>query len=123
VLPGSIRRKLSEDEMNAYRAPFPTPQSRKPVWCFPNELPIAGEPSDVDAWMREAHAALAASDYPKLLFFGEPSALVSPALAQDYAQRLRNCRLVNPGPGAHYLQEDHPDRIGREVADLVRQLG
>ena len=122
VLPGSILRKLSEDEMNAYRAPFPTAQSRKPVWRFPNELPIASEPSDVDAWMREAHAALAASDYPKLLFFGEPGALVSPAFAQDFAQRLHNCRLVNLGPGAHYLQEDHPDHIGREVADLVREV-
>ena len=122
VLPGSILRKLSENEMNAYRAPFPTAQSRKPVWRFPNELPIAGEPSDVDAWMREAHAALAASDYPKLLFFGEPGALVSPAFAQDFAQRLHNCRLVNLGPGAHYLQEDHPDHIGREVADLVREV-
>ena len=122
VLPGSILRKLSEDEMNAYRAPFPTAQSRKPVWRFPNELPIAGEPSDVDAWMREAHAALAASDYPKLLFFGEPGALVSPAFAQDFAQRLHNCRLVNLGPGAHYLQEDHPEHIGCEVADLVREV-
>ncbi|SDR04940.1 haloalkane dehalogenase [Rhizobiales bacterium GAS113] len=121
ILPNSVLRRLSEDEMNAYRAPFPTPLSRKPVWRFPNELPIAGEPADVYAMLEEAHAALAASDYPKLLFSAEPGALISPALAQDFARRLPHCRLVNLGPGAHYLQEDHPDRIGREVADFVRE--
>jgi haloalkane dehalogenase len=44
VLPGSVKRKLSDEEMAVYRAPFPTPQSRLPTWRFPNELPIGGEP-------------------------------------------------------------------------------
>src|SRR6185295_15131472 len=47
VLPGSIKRRLSDDEMNVYRAPFPTPQSRRPTWRLPNELPIEGSPPDV----------------------------------------------------------------------------
>ena len=51
VLPGGIRRKLSDEEMAVYRAPFPTPQSRRPTWRFPNEIPIAGEPADVAAMM------------------------------------------------------------------------
>ena len=122
VLPPSVLRGLTEEEMAAYRAPFPTPQSRKPVWRFPNELPIAGEPADVYAMMERAQAALAASRYPKLLFSAEPGALTPPALAQEYASRLQNCRLVKLGPGLHYLQEDHPDAIGREVAAWVSEL-
>jgi haloalkane dehalogenase len=39
VLPGGMRRKLSDEEMAVYRAPFPTRQSRLPTWRFPNELP------------------------------------------------------------------------------------
>jgi haloalkane dehalogenase len=38
---------LTEVEMNHYREPFRDPASRKPVWRWPNELPIAGEPADV----------------------------------------------------------------------------
>ena len=72
VLPGSILRKLSEEEMAVYRAPFPTPESRRPTWRLPNELPIAGEPADVYATLERAHAALASSHYPKLLFAGRP---------------------------------------------------
>ncbi|HYZ32810.1 MAG TPA: haloalkane dehalogenase [Crenalkalicoccus sp.] len=119
VLPGSVLRGLGAAEMEAYRAAFPTPESRRPIWRLPNELPIAGEPADVHAMLAEAHAALATSRYPKLLFYGEPGALVSPALAEATARRLHDCRLVRLGPGAHYLQEDHPDRIGRELAAWI----
>ena len=89
VLPGGMRRKLTDDEMAVYRAPFPTPRSRLPTWRFPNEIPIAGEPADVYAMMERAHAALAVSTYPKLLFAADPGALVSPALAEDFARKLR----------------------------------
>jgi haloalkane dehalogenase len=102
VLPGAIKRKLSEEELAVYRAPFPTPQSRRPTWRLPNELPIAGEPADVYATLEAAHAALASSHYPKLLFAGDPGALVSPAFAERFAASLHNCELVHLGAGAHY---------------------
>lgn len=121
VLPGSIVRMLSAEEMAEYHAPFPTPRSRKPTWRFPNELPIAGQPADVYAMMEAAHAALAASDYPKLLFAGDPGALVSPAFAERFARGLKNCRLAQLGAGRHYLQEDHPEAIGRAVAEWIAQ--
>src|SRR6202047_2089127 len=47
VLPGAIVRKLTYEEMSVYRAPFPTPESRRPTWRFPHELPIAGETAGV----------------------------------------------------------------------------
>ncbi len=119
VLPGSIMRRLTDDEMAIYRAPFATPESRRPILALPRELPIAGEPADVAATLAAAHAALRVSAYPKVLLVGDPGALVSPPFAERFAAGLESCRLVHLGPGAHYLQEDHPDRIGAEVADLV----
>ncbi|WP_255991625.1 haloalkane dehalogenase [Chitinolyticbacter albus] len=121
VLPASILRTLSEAEMAAYRAPFPTPASRKPIWRLPNELPIEGEPADVDALLRHAHAALAESDYPKLLFAGDPGAVVSPTFAAQFAAGLKHCRLVQLGAGAHYLQEDHADAIGAQIAQWLAE--
>ena len=119
VLPGSVVRKLSEEEMAVYRAPFATPESRKPTWRLPNELPIAGEPADVNEMLEQAHLALASSRYPKLLFAGNPGALVSPAFAEAFAAKLHNCQLVQLGAGAHYLQEDHSEAIGRSVAEWI----
>jgi haloalkane dehalogenase len=123
VLPMATMRKLTEEEMSVYRAPFPTPASRRPTWRFPNELPIAGEPADVYATMEEAHRALAQSTYPKLLFAGNPGALISPAFAEKFASGLKNCRVVRLSSGLHFLQEDHPEAIGNTVREWLMEQG
>jgi haloalkane dehalogenase len=122
VLPAATVRKLTEEEMGVYRAPFPTPESRRPTWRFPNDLPIAGEPADVYAAIEKAHRALAQSSYPKLLFVGEPGALVSPAFAERFASGLKNCKVIHVGPGLHYLPEDHPKEIGSAVHNWLTEL-
>jgi haloalkane dehalogenase len=123
VLPSGTVRKLSDEEMSVYRAPFLTPESRRPTWRFPNEIPIAGEPADVYRTMEDAQFALAQSSYPKLLFAGNPGALVSPAFAESFAKGLKNCRVVQLNSGIHYLQEDHPDVIGARVKEWLVEVG
>jgi len=120
VLPGAIIRKLTDEEMAIYRAPFSTPESRVPTWRFPNELPIAGKPADVYSTIEHAHAALSRSSYPKLLFAGDPGVLVSPLFADRFAKKLNNCRVLHIGPGLHYLQEDHPEAIGKATAEWIK---
>jgi haloalkane dehalogenase len=112
VLPEATVRKLTDEEMSVYRTPFSSPESRRPTWRFPNELPIAGEQADVYSTMEKAHRALAQSSYPKLLFVGNPGALISPAFAESFAKGLKNCRVVQLSSGLHFLQEDHPDVVG-----------
>ncbi len=123
VLPSATVRKLTDEEMSVYRAPFPTPESRRPIWRFPNELPIEGEPADVYSTLEKAHHALAQSTYPKLLFTGDPGALISPAFAASFAKGLKNCRVVKLNSGIHYLQEDHPDIIGATVKEWLIDVG
>ena len=123
VLPAATVRKLTDEEMSVYKAPFPTPESRRPTWRFPNELPIEGKPADVYSAMEKAHLALAESTYPKLLFAGNPGALISPAFADSFAKSLKNCRLVQLSSGLHYLQEDHPDVIGANIKEWLIELG
>jgi haloalkane dehalogenase len=122
VLPGSALRKLSDEEMAAYRTPFPTPETRKPILVFPRELPIEGQPSDVHSMSEHDHRALQRSTYPKLLFYAEPGALVSPDFAERFAKTLNNCQAINLGPGAHYLQEDHADAIGAALTDWIPEV-
>ncbi|MBZ9716570.1 haloalkane dehalogenase [Mesorhizobium sp. AD1-1] len=122
VLPASVLRTLSDEEMAVYRAPFPTPQSRKPVLRLPRELPIEGQPADVAAISEHDHRALRLSTYPKLLFAGDPGALIAPQAAREFAAGLKNCRFINLGPGAHYLQEDHADAIGGTIAGWLPEV-
>ncbi|MER8964955.1 haloalkane dehalogenase [Mesorhizobium sp. M0159] len=122
VLPAAVLRTMSDEEMASYRAPFPTPQSRKPILRLPRDLPIEGQPADVAAISEHDHRALRLSSYPKLLFSGDPGALVSPQAAREFAAGLKNCRLIDLGPGAHYLQEDHADRIGAAIAEWIPEV-
>jgi haloalkane dehalogenase len=122
VLPAATARKLTDEEMAVYRAPFPTPESRRPTWRFSNELPIAGQPADVYAAIEEAHGAFAQSTYPKLLFVGNPGALISPVFAESFAKGLKNCRVVHLS-SLHYLQEDHPDVIGAHIKEWLIESG
>jgi len=108
--------------MDVYRAPFPTRESRLPVWRLPNELPIERKPADVWDRLSKAHRALAASAYRKVLFAGEPGALVSPAFGAAFAAGLTNCKFVLLGAGRHYLQEDHPKAIADKVASEIRSI-
>lgn len=119
ILPASVLRRMSDEEMDAYRSPFPTSLSRKPVLRLPRDLPIEGQPADVATISAHDHRALRQSTYPKLLFAGDPGALISAQQAKEFASTLKNCHFVDLGPGAHYLQEDHPDAIGKAIADWL----
>jgi haloalkane dehalogenase len=119
IIPGSVMRELTADEKSVYRAPFPTPDSRIPIWRFANELPIEGEPKDAYATLTTAYDALLASRYPKLLFVGNPGALISQASGETLAAKLHDCELVLLERGKHYVQEDQPEAIGRAVAQWI----
>ena len=119
VLPGAVVRGLTEAEMAHYRAPFLVPASRKPMLAFPRQLPIAGEPADVVAAAEAYMDWLSRSPVPKLLFWGTPGVLVTPALAARYAQTFPNLESVDIGPALHYVQEDCPDLIGTTIAAWI----
>jgi haloalkane dehalogenase len=122
ILPGGVVRKLTEDEMNYYRSPFVDPASRRPVWQWPNEIPIGGEPRDVAEAVDNYSGKLQQSELPKLLFYATPGALL-PQLVVDWCQQnLKKLSSVNIGQGLHYLQEDNPHLIGSEIANWYKTL-
>ncbi|MEM7247722.1 MAG: haloalkane dehalogenase [Acidobacteriota bacterium] len=122
VLPGGVLRPLSVAEMNAYRKPFPTPESRKPAYTFPNEIPIAGSPARNVAIMEEIGAWLTKSAQPKLVLYASPGMLVSPNTARILASTYRNVQVRYIGAGVHFIQEDQPETIGRNLSDWLHGL-
>ena len=120
VLPKSIVRRLSDEEMAAYRAPFADREQRWPTLVWPRELPIAGEPPDVVRAVEEYGTWLAQSPIPKLFVAAEPGALLT-GRARDFCRTWPNQREVVV-EGIHYIQEDSPFEIGHALHDWVRAL-
>ena len=122
VLPSWLIRPLTAAEVDFYRAPYQIPASRKPVWRWPNELPIAGEPADVVAIINDYNAKLQQSDLPKLLFYVSPGMFLPPSLAAWCQQHLKNLTTVDLGAGIHFVQEDYPHEIGASLAKWYKTL-
>jgi haloalkane dehalogenase len=121
VLPASVKRQLSDEEMDHYREPFRTPgEDRRPTLSWPRNIPIEGEPADVVATVEEYGRWLSQSDVPKLFVKGEPGALIR-GRALDFVRTWPNQTEVAV-PGVHFLQEDSPDEIGAAVASFVRAV-
>ncbi len=122
ILPGAVVRGVTEAEMTRYREPYLDPPSRKPLWRWPNELPMGGQPKDVVAIVDAYNAWLQRSELPKLLFYGEPGAIINAEMLEWCKAHLKNLKTVSIGPGRHYLQEDNPHLIGRELEAWYRTL-
>ncbi len=122
ILPGAVVRTLTEAEMDYYRAPYTDPPTRKPLWRWPNEIPIAGEPANVVAAVEEYNRQLQQSSLPKLLFCSTPGALVPAPLVEWCQHHLPNLKVVDIGPGIHFIQEDNPQLIGIELANWYSSL-
>lgn len=116
-----VARGLSEAEMAHYRAPYPTPDSRRPTLQWPREIPIAGAPKEAHDAVVANGAWLGRSPIPKLFFYAEPGALNPPAMAAWIATTVPNVETRFLGAGVHYLQEDHPAQIGSGIADWLRR--
>ncbi len=122
ILPKAIVRKLSEKEMNHYREPFKNIQHRKPVWRWPNEVPINGHPADVVEIVRNYNKKLQESDLPMLLFYAHPGGIITLDTVEWCKDNFKNLKTVDIGEGIHFIQEDNPDLIGSELARWYNDL-
>ena len=117
-----VNRPIDDAAMAVYRAPYPTPQSRLPLLQWPREIPIAGDPADVFEIVEANNTWLVESDLPKLLFYADPGAIITPNAAKWLTVNLQNIEPRFLGVGQHFLQEDHPHQIGRGLADWLRRI-
>jgi haloalkane dehalogenase len=120
VLPRGVIRKLSDEEMAAYRAPYLEREARLPTLTWPRQIPIEGEPADVTAIVESYGTWLSRSAIPKLLILGDPGAIIS-GRTRDFCRTWRNQREVMVR-GRHFLQEDSPDQIGVALAEFVKSV-
>jgi haloalkane dehalogenase len=121
VLPASVLRTLSDDEMAEYRRPFLEPgERRRPTLTWPREIPIEGEPADVTEIVRAYGEWLGASPVPKLFVNAEPGVILTGG-QREFCRSWPNQTEVTVR-GSHFIQEDSPDEIGQAVAAWLRTL-
>lgn len=115
VLPGSILRDLTDEEMTEYRRPFSTPgEDRRPTLTWPRQIPLGGEPEDVVEIVNAYGAWLSQSDLPKLFINAEPGAILI-GNQREYCRAWPNQTEVTV-KGAHFIQEDSAAEIAEAIS-------
>ena len=121
VLPGSVLRGLTDDEMAVYRRPYLEPgEARRPTLTWPRQIPLDSAPADVAAIVQAYADWLLKSDLPKLFINAEPGAILVGA-QREFCRSWPNQSEVTV-KGSHFVQEDSPDEIGGALADWYRGL-
>ena len=121
VLPGSILRSLSEEEMAVYRRPFENAgEDRRPTLTWPRQIPIAGEPEEVVGIVSDYSKWLSETPLPKLFINAEPGAI----LLDRQRQLVRGWKNVDEVTvkGSHFIQEDSPHEIGSAISTWVDRI-
>jgi haloalkane dehalogenase len=112
-------RKLEDEVVAAYNAPFPTPESKAGVLMFPELVPT--EPNHPSAAaMLSVREALRNWEQPALILFGDSDPVFSPRTAESLAELIPGAEPpeILAGVG-HFVQEEAGEEVGRRIADWL----
>jgi haloalkane dehalogenase len=119
ALVGTVATALSDEELAAYRGPFPTPESRVPMLQWARSMPLEGEPAAVVGRIAAYGKWLAASeDVPKLLVAFAPSShiMMGTDLVEWCRSNIAGLEVENGGRAYHLAPEDRPEAIATAIA-------
>ncbi len=112
--------KLTSNVMEAYRAPFPTPESRLAMLCWSRDIPV--QESDVSyAEMKRIERGLSLfSGIPVLLVWGMQDPVISTPVLHRWQQLYPNATTREIEDASHFLQEDAPERIVQWIEKFLK---
>jgi haloalkane dehalogenase len=113
IIPGGVRlRKLPKQVMDAYRGPFPTPESRRPVHVFPREI-LRSRP-----FLAEVERGLPAlRDRPALIVWPTKDVAFREPERKRWEEIFPDHRTTLLEGAGHYVQEDAPEAIVAAIRD------
>ncbi len=122
ILPASVLRTLTDEEMDEYRRPFlAAGEDRLPTLIWPRQIPIGGEPADV-AEITDSYARWLdeTPGLPKLFINADPGSILTGS-QREFCRGWPDQVEVTV-PGVHFIQEDSGEQIGKAIAGWLDGL-
>ncbi|GAB3960392.1 haloalkane dehalogenase [Actinoallomurus acanthiterrae] len=123
---GGVLTPLIDEELQTYLAPYPTPESRRPLLAWARQMPLGGDPAELVARIEAYDAWLAKSpDVPKLLmtFEGSPTLLIGEEMTAWCQANIAALETVSCGKAGHHAAEDRPEEIATAVSEWADRHG
>ena len=113
IIPSNVkRRELPAEVMDAYRGPFPTPESRRPMHVFPREI-LGSRP-----FLAQIERGLPAlRDRPALIVWPTKDVAFRNRERARWEELFPNHLTVTLEGAGHYIQEDAPEEIVAAIRD------
>lgn len=122
VLPQSMMRPLSDEELQYYREPFINKGSGKPLQQYFKELPRGDGISKVDKIIENYSKALMNSYLPKLMLYSIPGFITTIATVMWAKEYLPNLEIAEIGEDLHFAQESNPTLMGETISIWVQGI-
>ena len=125
LVPGQLIRLScvtdpGDDVIEAYNAPFPTPESKAGILAFPEQVPTEMDHPNA-AKMLELRAELQRWEKPALVLFSDSDPIFSTVAAEHMASRIPGAGPAEIVKGAgHFLQEEKGEEIAARIVRFLR---
>jgi len=111
--------RISGLVMDAYRAPFPTPESRVAMLCWSRDIPVTeADPSYPEMRRIENNLSLFANT-PTLIVWGMRDPVLPDSVLRWWQEIYPHATVHRIENASHFLQEDAPQQIGRYISDFI----
>jgi haloalkane dehalogenase len=126
LVPGQLVRLScltdpGDEVIEAYNAPFPTPESKAGVLAFPELVPTEVDHPSA-AKMLEVRAALESWERPALVLFSDSDPIFSTVAAEHMASRIPGAGPAEFVVGAsHFLQEEKGEEVAARVVRFLAE--
>jgi haloalkane dehalogenase len=119
IVEAATAQELADDVLDAYAAPFPTPESLAGVLAFPELVPAEPDHPNT-APMNAVRDALRSWTKPTLVVWGAEDAALPAALAQRFVELIPGATGPVLIEGAsHFLQEDKPAEVAAAILGFL----
>jgi haloalkane dehalogenase len=126
LVPGQLIRisclgELEDAVVEAYNAPFPTPESKAGILAFPEHVPTEMDHPNASK-MLELRAALERWEKPALVLFSDSDPIFSTVAAEHMASRIPGAGPAEIVAGAgHFLQEEKGEEIAQRIVSFLAE--
>ncbi|MBI4380475.1 MAG: alpha/beta fold hydrolase [candidate division NC10 bacterium] len=113
ALVGTTHRpeNLTKTVLDAYRAPFPTPESRLALLCWSRDIPVHETDPSYSEMKRIEAALVRFSGTPTLLVWGMRDPVLPESVLRTWQRIYPQATTAEIEDASHFLQEDAPKRI------------
>ncbi len=114
-------RKIDERTMDYYRDPFRKAEWREPLYWWAVDISLDGDAPATEYAMNHYNEWYLKKTIPSMEVYGFPGEGTNEYDVRWRVENFKNHETAFMGPGLHFVQEDHPEIIGRAIADWYRR--